>query len=837
MKIFNLTPIRCFLIISSMITICLVSISLSPLGVEAKNQNKDFFLGSYSLLVENSTQFAPLFRYHLDAGRRKAWFNEREIWVQLFNTVNKNNDLNTRQGLNLRFSFVDANSQPTLAVFNRLETSVSYLIGNDPARWQRRTNLWEGLRYQELYPGINLVINASNENQIPWLLELNSDNSIQDIRLRVDGVLDASIEGEELQLWTEIGIYNLPLPILQISEEVKVPFHSLTKPQIYKVGEKAFEISAPYQSVNKPLRVVAQDLPDELGYSTFLGGSSWDIGYGIDIDESGAAYVVGRSPSHDFPITPGVFSAEASEVDIFVAKINPRGDGLVYATFIGGYSTDTGNAIDVENGIAYITGDTWSADFPLMDGIKGENDAFVLALNQDGTDLIYNQLIGGSGEDYGYGVAVEDGEAYLTGITWSDDFPASGYFGNGDAFVAKMSRDGEVIYTALLGGSLEDSGFDLVVHEGEATITGQTWSPDFPLVPGSFRGASDAFVSRINQNGGIDFITLLGGVGNDSSRSIVIDDNGIIYITGFTSSADFPVSQGFFRGITDGFLAQLDPDGFLVNALYLGGTNLDESHDLLLVENRDVILVGRTESTNLPVTGDSYQRALGGLEDGFLARVNLNESNPYKYISYLGGSQEDRIYAITMDKSGNLYLTGYTKSYDFPITSNAFDLSIGGSSDAFVLKFGQNPLPTTISTNPVIPASPTPQSLPTKPSPTMTSPSIAGEIPEEYSISESPTKEVSGFDKTTQDAEQAIVTIPTIEKTETPAESKKDSQISSEEFTDTGDIDAESEVPIPIPDQEQPTFNVWLLIILGVVLALAIFAWVGMRVIRPSNTK
>ena len=232
-----------------------------------------------------------------------------------------------------------------------------------------------------------------------------------------------------------------------------------------------------------------------LVYSTYLGSSQPEGGFGIAVDGSGSTYVTGITLSPTFPTTPGAFQATyaGGEGDAFVTKLNPEGSALAYSTFLGGTSVDLGFRIAVDSsGNAFLTGVTVSTNFPtanpLQSASAGRDDTFVTKLNSSGTALLYSTYLGGGNEDAGFDIAIDAlGNAYVTGTTTSTNFPLSNPLqsarsGNRDAFVAKLSPNGSTfVYSTYLGGKDLDYGSAIALdRDGNAHITGRTFSPDFP---------------------------------------------------------------------------------------------------------------------------------------------------------------------------------------------------------------------------------------------------------------------------------------------------------------------------------------------------------------------
>jgi hypothetical protein len=327
-----------------------------------------------------------------------------------------------------------------------------------------------------------------------------------------------------------------------------------------------------------------------LVYSTFLGGSGGDKGYSIAVDSAGNAYVTGWTESTDFPTVSPLQPARGGGADAFVTKINPTGSALVYSTYLGGSLGDAGYGIAVDNsGNAYVTGSTASTNFPTTPGAfqttggDGYNyDAFVTKINPTGSALVYSTYLGGSsGNGFGSGsegIAVDSaGNAYVTGSTGSANFPTTpgafqtSYNGSGqygaDAFVTKINLTGSaLVYSTYLGGSglgsnlyLENNGISIATDSaGNAYVTGQTHSKSFPVTPGAFQRVcnrgdhcdkyGDAFVTRLNSAGSalVDS-TYLGGSSSDGGFGIAVDGVGNAYVTGGTASTDFAVTPGSFQ--------------------------------------------------------------------------------------------------------------------------------------------------------------------------------------------------------------------------------------------------------------------------------------------------
>jgi hypothetical protein len=302
---------------------------------------------------------------------------------------------------------------------------------------------------------------------------------------------------------------------------------------------------------------------NSLIYSTYLGGGSEEYGFDIAVDGNGHAYVTGFTLSADFPTLNSFQATFQGTADVFVTKFSSTGSSLIYSTYLGGENSEYGFGIAVDgSGNAYVTGFTDSYNFPTLNPYQGTfqggpGDAFVAKLSSTGNSLIYSTYLGGeSGNERGYGIAVDDsGYAYVTGVTNSvlNDFPTQNAYQptnhgvNDDAFVTKLSVAGNsLIFSTYLGGGRYELAWDIAVDgSGNAYVTGQTWSADFPTLNPyqTYQGLvehSDVFVTKLNGSGNsLIYSTYLGGGWDDIGQSIAVDGSGNAYVTGVAGSG-FP---------------------------------------------------------------------------------------------------------------------------------------------------------------------------------------------------------------------------------------------------------------------------------------------------------
>lgn len=355
------------------------------------------------------------------------------------------------------------------------------------------------------------------------------------------------------------------------------------------------------------------------------------------------------------------------------------------------------------------------ARFRLVDGVVGFDlgsyDPHLPLVIDPETDLEYSTYLGGSGADLGRAVAVEDGDAYITGYTGSTDFPSTTGphdLGTGvDVFVTRISPDGggsaDLVSSTYLGGAANhDGGLDLVVDGGDVYVSGYTRSSDFPTTPGaldgSFNGVWDAFVARLSLEpaGAADLVysTFLGGGSIDIAHGIAVD-GGDVYLTGDVESPEFPTTAGAFDGsmggLSDGFVTRISPDGAgaadLVYSTFVGGSGIDSGW-AITVDGGDAYLTGSTwDAPDFPTTAGAFDRTLGGEEDAFLTRISPDGAGAADlvYSTYLGGPSWDDADRLTV-ADGDAYIVGTTRSARFPTTAGAYDRTYNGDTDGFVAR-------------------------------------------------------------------------------------------------------------------------------------------------------
>jgi Beta-propeller repeat len=628
----------------------------------------------------------------------------------------------------VRLQFIGANPEATPIGLYELPAISNYLIGKDASRWHTNIPQYQKVRYRGLYPGIDLIFYGNRHRlEFDFIVAPGADPKV--VRLRFNGADRVARDSEQgIVLNTGTGDVRLQKPVIfQVKNGVRKTISG-----DYRVtGQNVTFAIDPYDDQQTLV------IDPVLEFSTYLGGRKDDYANAIAVDDFGYAYVTGTTLSSDFPVTPGAVQVNAKKrANAFVAKIDPASSNLIYTTYLGGGLDDRGLGIAVDRvGNVYIAGTTYSKDFPVAPGalqpfLRGNADIFVTKLDAMGAALIYSTYLGGScrsgsmATDVPAGIHVDgEGNAYLAGYTSCRDFPTTpgAYqvgFGGGaiDAFVTKLDPTGSaLVYSTYLGGKSYDYGNGIALDgDGNVYVTGATDSPDYPTTAGAFQAAraagTDAFVTKLNATGSaLVYSTYLGGKmsgkkimgsslpGFDWAEAIAVDDIGNAYVTGETDSQDFPVTPGVVQptyggGSSDAFVAKLGADGTMIYSTYLGGRSSggisgEAGLGIAADSAGNAYVTGHTNASDFPITTNAFQVSYRGKTDALVVKLNPDGSSLI-YSSYLGGKRADHGYAVALDIFGNAYVAGATNSKDFP-TQDPLQPARRGSNDAFLVKISE----------------------------------------------------------------------------------------------------------------------------------------------------
>ena len=613
----------------------------------------------------------------------------------------------------LQMRLAGANSNAHVEGHKRLGSISNYFFGNDPRAWHANVANYAQVRYRDVYPGVDLVYyGRGGELEYDFVVAPGADP--RKIEFELSGMRGARPDAQG------------NLAIRDDGGEVL-----LRRPVVYQVrGGERREIAGRYvaRGANRAgfqLADYDRSLPlvidPVLAYSTYLGGSSTDLGMSVAVDKSNNLYVTGSTQSSNFPNLNALNVALRGIQNVFVTKLNANGNALIYSTYLGGTGTDQGNGIVADaTGNAYLVGTTNSkniplAGTPLQSQLNGVQNAFVMKLNPSGSALTYSTYLGGNGSDSGNGIAIDaTGNAYVAGQTGSTNFPVAGAIqgtlgGFNNGFISKMKPDGTgLLYSTYLGGNASDLISAIALDSNRnAYVTGQTTSPNFPAVSAiqaALAGPANAFVSEIKSDGsGLVFSTFLGGSGNDQGSGIAVDSNGAAYVAGATTSTNFPGGtplQAALKGDQNGFVSKLSASGAsLAFSTYLGGSNGDRALAVAVNSTGTVYVTGQTRSNDFP-TFHPFEASLDGPANAFISALK-NDGSAFVYSTFFGGNGNDSGNSITTNSAGDAVLAGTTQSTNFPLAGPAQNFFAGGS-DVFVSRVTPAAGPGVLLTPPAI---------------------------------------------------------------------------------------------------------------------------------------
>lgn len=694
----------------------ILAVAIPASATQAHGQLPEAF-GKLPLTFEaNTGQVDPAVRFVSRAQRSTLFLTPSEAVLSLRGAE--------EERAVVRWRMAGGNRNPRVVGESALPTKTNYFRGNDARQWRTDVPNFAQVRYQSVYPGID-VLYRGNERQIEYDFVIAPKANPGRIRMSFEGAQSMALGKDgELILRTAVGDLVQPRPYVY----QEVDGRRQTIDGRYALRGKN-EIGFVLGRYDRSRPVVIDPV---LAWSTYLGGSIEDLGYAIAVDGSGNTYVTGATGSTDFPTASPIQGTKAYDWDVFVTKINAAGTAIVYSTFLGGNGWNEyglGIAVD-SSGNAYITGGTNATDFPgvtggsiqsSFGGTGSNRDAFATRINAAGNAIDWSTYLGGSGDEIAYGIAADSsGNCYVVSATGSSTLsfidgsalqPSSN--GNGDAFVVKINSSGAKVYATFLGGSGGEFGQSIAADSsGNAWVAGVTGSTDFPGVTGSSlqstnAGGDDLFLAKLNSGGtSLVYATYFGTSSGEWLQEMRLDGSANIYLTGETQSTTWPgvtgsSAQSSNAGSYDIYVTKLNSTATAITwSTFLGGTGYDASAGVGIDSSGNVYVGGMTNSTNFPVSSAIQSTYGGGTVDTVAAKLN-STGTAMLWSTYLGGNDEDQAFGAVADASGNLYMAGFTATSAFPGTgSSAIQSTYGGGYDAYVFKIANGASPSLTSINP-----------------------------------------------------------------------------------------------------------------------------------------
>jgi RHS repeat-associated protein len=628
---------------------------------------------------------------------------------------------------------VGAATQPAIVPGTQLISRSNYFIGaQNGSGWISDVAQYSSLTDQNVYPNIDLVLHsrAVSDRTFEFDYVLHAGADMTKIHLNLQGVQGAQLDGQgRLLLLTPGGSVVMNTPVL---------YQTINGQKQYVNGQYVLnpDHSVGFQATGRYDNAHDLVIDPALSYSSYVGGSGNDVAYGVAVDNLGSIYLAGSTTSTNLPAN-GYSTGLTGTQDAFVAKLTPDGSNLVYLSYLGGTSAQAAHGIAVNAaGEVAIAGVTSSSDFPTTAGAYstsypgGSYSGFVARFNGTGDFLEWASYLGSS--DSADGVAMDAlGAVYVTGVvngvgsipTTSGAYQTSYGGGATDAFVSKFDAGGDsLVYSTYLGGSSSEGltegpsdgpagqGGIVVDGAGDAFVTGQTSSSNFPLTAGSYSGGlgtAAAYVTEINPAGSaLVYSYVIGPSGTTKGHAIALDNSGQAFITGETNSTSFPVTSGAAQstlgGGTDAFVLGVNSAGnTLVYATYLGGSGSDAGYGIGVDGQDQVSVTGTTSSSNFPTTSNGFQTTMHGASAAFITQ--LTPTGTLSYSSFLGSTSSSDFLSVTkgmglaVDVHGEAYLGGMTNATAL-VLNNSYQGSNAGGYDAIVSKIILNrPAPPAIT--------------------------------------------------------------------------------------------------------------------------------------------
>ncbi len=606
---------------------------------------------SRPFFAENKGQWPEEVLFLTRIGGMDAWITTRGVVYDFYRLKPRERDISSRiaavaptgpdeeamprqrYGHVVRMELEGAASEPQGEGLGRQPGYHNYFLGNDPRKWASFVPLYRAVRVKGVYPGVDIRY-YFEQGLVRYDFEVSPGADVAAIRFRMRGAESVWVTTEgALAFRTRFG--NVRYARLLAYQESNAGREVI--PCTFRVdrsGTVRFRVDD--YDPSRPLVI------DPLVYSTFIGKGGHEYAYDVTIDNARNAYLTGTVMSTDYPTTTGAYdTGHNGNWDAFVTKLNSTADSLIYSTFIGGTQHDEAKALALDaSGNVYVAGGTRSPHYPTTanaydTSFNGGSDLFVLKLNGTGSALIYSTFIGGN--------------------TWDD------------------------ANAMALGAT------------GKVYVTGRTYSTDYPVTSGAYDtlpyyNTYDVMVTALNGTGSaLVFSTFLGGSGSDAGVAIAVDGSDNVYVAGNTDGSDYPVTTGAYdpshNGGADVFLTKLNSTGAaLLYSTFLGGTSYDNAASLAIDASGNAYLTGTTESANYPTTSAAFDTSHNGNKDVFVTKLD-NTGATLVYSTFIGGNADEKGHALFPGSKGEIYVTGYVQSADYPTTMGAYDTTLNNTAN------------------------------------------------------------------------------------------------------------------------------------------------------------
>ena len=661
------------------------------------------------MFIENVGQFDQRALFVARGSNTNIYISKKEIWFTVVERIKEEKSdkhsfqthtdkLKKVKVVNLKMILPGSNPEPNIEPFDKSNTQVSQFLGNAATEQFTNVPVWNGIRYAELYPGADLELTSENGEFVWRLVIKDSTKFSQDHYIRSHG-LSIKIAGQNLlsltdgkvKFGTDAGDYILPDIQVKgsIDESAFIKTPNVVGDELFLVYPKNLVLNSDPSGLGKLTSFMVAptnlsnlpqtDVSSNIMLATVFGGGAFDSGWATGVGPDGSIFVTGNTSSTDFPKTTGAYDTSLSgSSDAFIVKIDPNDGHRVYATYLGGSSSDGGETIAVNsNGEAYIAGFTRSLDFPLRGGpiSSSPTGGFLAKLNANGNDLLYSSYIGNNCPVNSTcevsSLAIDSNESvYMIRQVTPQSFQQA------SATALKLIVGHSVYeYSNSLGNGVW-SNVDLR-SDGSAYFVGSKYGTDnYPNV----------IVAALDNTGASQYSVSFGGITYDEGLGIAVDSDGNAYITGWTDSSNFPtkgraLTERLQPSVVDAFVTILDSEGTIQYSSYMDVGNCENGWAITIDDQGSIYVVG---SGYMSETGSYYCSSQSSV---FIVKLNVSQPKENYWLSYpqlLDGSGNEWVYGTTatMDDGGNIYVAGETNSSDFLGLAG----SSGGDWQAFMAK-------------------------------------------------------------------------------------------------------------------------------------------------------
>lgn len=593
---------------------------------------------------------------------------------------------------------------------------LNYFIGNDPSRWATDVPVYGSVKYEQLYPGIDLLLHAGKSRfKYDYIVAPGADPSR--IVVEIEGAENISIVDGKLVIRTSVGEITESIPYCyQVINNKEVAVKCVYKLQ---AGGKRVSFSFPEGFHRDKLLVI----DPVLIASTYSGSTFNTYGHCATYDAAGNIYTGGRCFGAGYPTTTGAYQLNYSgQVDIAISKLNPTGTNLLYATYLGGTLSDYPHSmfVDASNEL-YVYGSSTSSNYPVtsnaMDGTaNGNSDMIISKLSMNGNSLLGSTYLGGSaadgintgiapiyGDNYRGEIIVDQaGNVFIAACSSSSNFPVTnGAYdvtqnGMQDAVLVKLNGAlSSMIWATYIGSAMHDVGCSLrIASNGEIFMVGSTMG-QFPTTAGALNatnpgGSSDGFVVKFSSSGSnLLASTLIGTTVADQTYLMDLDYNDDVYIYGSSSGSMPIINAAFSVPNSQNYVSKLNNSlsSYIFSTTFGNGTHNTFSPCAFMVDYcQNLYMCGWGGNLNYPVSANATQSTTTGNSFYLLALSNNAGSMIYGSFFGAGGEHVDGG-TSRFDKSGKVYQGVCCCGNNFPTMQGGWSPNkLSNSCDIVVFK-------------------------------------------------------------------------------------------------------------------------------------------------------